>query len=311
MAQILKHGIQAMVPVQGELYLVRKNNMMCMNKITLTLLFIGFIFTLTTSKVSAKDGTLFIIGGGKVNGSMRDQMLKASGLDKDGYMVILPMASEEEPMENVEETREIFKGIPGLKIYAFNIQKGDHVSASRLDSIRNACLVFMSGGDQSHFLDVIANKGIKEAIHDAYNKGALIAGTSAGASLMSKVMVTGNELKHPDDGNFTTIEANDVETIEGLGFLKDVTIDQHFVVRKRLNRMIAYCIENPNHICVGIDEATAIFVDGNNATVYGVSQVIVLRNKAVKSKIQNGLLGVKGLKLDVLLPGDSFQLTFN
>lgn len=258
-----------------------------------------------------KKGTLFIIGGGKVNESMRDQMLKASGLDKGGYMVILPMSSEEEPLVNVQEARDIFKAIPGLKIYHYNFQKGDKVTTAQLDSIRNACLVFISGGDQVRFLDVTKGTGINEAIHDAFNKGALIAGTSAGASLMSKVMVTGNELKHREDGNFTTIEAGNVETIEGLGLLPDVTIDQHFVVRRRLNRMISYSIENPNHLCVGIDEATAIFVDGNEATVFGVSQVVVLRNKNAKTKVQNGLLSAQDLKLDIYLPGDSFKLSLD
>ncbi len=254
-----------------------------------------------------EQGTLFIVGGGKVNASMRDKMIEASGLDKQGYMVILPMSSEE-PEVNVEETRRIFTDKPGLNIVDFVIHKGDTVTSACLDSIRNACLVFISGGDQTRFLDIIAGTGIKEAIHDAYKKGACIAGTSAGASLMSKVMVTGNELKHPEDGNFTTIEAENVETIEGLGFLEHVTIDQHFVVRKRLNRMITYSIENPNHTCVGIDEATAIFVEGNKATVYGIGQVIVLRNKSAKISRQQNLLGVKGLKLDVILPGDSFKL---
>ena len=124
-------------------------------------------------------------------------------------------------------------------------------------------------------------------------------------------MVTGNELKHPEDGGFTTIEAGNVETIEGLGFLQNVTIDQHFVVRKRLNRMIAYCIENPNHIGVGIDEGTAIFVDGDSATVFGVSQVVVIKNKGAKTTTQNGLLGVQGLQLDVYLPGESFKLNLD
>ena len=238
---------------------------------------------------------------------MRDQMLKASQLDKGGYMVILPMSSEEEPLVNVEEAREIFKGISGLKIYHYNILKGDKVSAERLDSIRNACLVFISGGDQVHFLDITKGTGINEAIHDAYNKGALIAGTSAGASLMSKIMVTGNELKRPDD-NFTHIEAGNVETIEGLGFLQNVTIDQHFVVRKRYNRMLSYGLENPNHMSIGIDEATAIFVEGKKATVFGISQVIVLRNKGAKIDNRNGLLGAQGLKLDIYLPGDSFKI---
>ena len=267
--------------------------------------------TVPEKPVETKKGTLFIIGGGKVNESMRDQMLKASGLDTAGYMIVLPMSSEEEPLVNVEEAKLKFKDIPGLKITYLNINKGDTVSAVQLDSIRNACLVFISGGDQSHFLDVVEGTGIKEAIHDAYNKGSLIAGTSAGASLMSKIMVTGNELKHPEDGGFTTIEAGNVETIEGLGFLQNVTIDQHFVVRKRLNRMIAYCIENPNHIGVGIDEGTAIFVDGDSATVFGVSQVVVIKNKGAKTTIQNGLLGAQGLQLDVYLPGESFKLNLD
>jgi cyanophycinase len=255
-----------------------------------------------------KTGKLFIIGGGHVNASMRDQMIKVSGLDKGGYMVILPMSSSEEPEENITETREIFNDTPGLNIYAFNIHKGDVITPSRLDSIRNACLVFISGGDQLHFLDVISGTGIFEAIHTAYDKGALIAGTSAGASLMSKVMVTGNELKHPKDGNFTTIETENVETKEGLGFLKDVTIDQHFVVRKRMNRMMAYTSENPNHISVGIDEATAIYVDGTKATVFGISQVVVLKNKNTRKTMRNGLIGITGLTLDIYLPGDSFSL---
>ena len=267
--------------------------------------------TIPEKTVEAKKGTLFIIGGGKVNESMRDQMIKASGLDTAGYMIVLPMSSVEEPLVNVEEAKLKFKDIPGLKITYLNIYKGDTVSAVQLDSIRNACLVFISGGDQSHFLDVVEGTGIKEAIHDAYNKGSLIAGTSAGASLMSKIMVTGNELKHPEDGGFTTIEAGNVETIEGLGFLQNVTIDQHFVVRKRLNRMIAYCIENPNHIGVGIDEGTAIFVDGDSATVFGVSQVVVIKNKGAKTTTQNGLLGAQGLQLDVYLPGESFKLNLD
>ncbi|WP_041620148.1 cyanophycinase [Paludibacter propionicigenes] len=278
-----------------------------MKKVVMICMFAASILATTTIYAATKKGSLLIIGGGKVNVSMRDQMLKASGLDKAGYMVILPMSSEEEPLVNAEEIRIVFKDIPNLKIYTYNIQKGDPVSAERLDSIRNACLVFISGGDQMRFLDITKGTGINEAIHDAYNKGALIAGTSAGASLMSKIMVTGNALKHPDD-NFTCIEAGNVETKEGLGFLENVTIDQHFVVRKRYNRMLSYGLENPNHMSIGIDEATAIFVEGKKATVFGVSQVIVLRNKGAKIFNRNGQLSAQGLKLDVYLAGDSFKI---
>lgn len=278
-----------------------------MKKITLLCLLAGIILLIPAVVSAGKKGTLFIIGGGKVNTSMRDQMLKASELDKGGYMVILPMSSEEEPLINAEEISSVMRTVPDLKIYTFNIQKGDFVSPQRLDSIRNACLVFISGGDQVRFLDITKGTGINEAIHDAFDKGALIAGTSAGASLMSKVMVTGNCLKYPED-NFTRIEAGNVETIEGLGFLEHVTIDQHFVVRKRYNRMLSYGLENASHMSVGIDEATAIFVNGKKATVFGVSQVIVLRNKGAKITNRKGQLAAKGLKLDVYLAGDSFSI---
>lgn len=278
-----------------------------MNKKNIAYLLVALLLAISAPSVSAKKGTLFIIGGGKVNESMRDQMLKASGLDKGGYMVILPMSSEEEPLVNAKEISSVLNTVPGLKIYTYNIQKGDYISPQRLDSIRNASLVFISGGDQVRFLDITKGTGINEAIHDAYNKGALIAGTSAGASLMSKIMVTGNELKYPDD-NFTKIEAGNVETIPGLGFLDKVTIDQHFVVRKRYNRMLSYGLENPNHMSIGIDEATAIFVEGKKATVFGVSQVIVMRNKGAKVTNRNGQLAATGLKLDVYLAGDSFSL---
>jgi cyanophycinase len=277
-----------------------------MKKNVITILLIS-IFLSLSANLPAKKGTLFIIGGGKVNASMRDQMLKASGLDKGGYMVILPMSSEEEPLVNAEEISSVLNTVPSLKIYTYNIQKGDYVSPQRLDSIRNACLIFISGGDQVRFLEVTKGTGINEAIHDAYNKGSLIAGTSAGASLMSKIMVTGNAIKHPDD-NFTCIEAGNVETIEGLGFLENVTIDQHFVVRKRYNRMLSYGLENPHHMSIGIDEATAIFVNGKKATVFGISQVIVLRNKGAKIFNRNGLLSANGLKLDIYLAGDTFTI---
>jgi cyanophycinase len=275
------------------------------NKIV-TFLLLGIV--LISCQKEKNDGKLFIIGGGRVNTSMIDKMIEESGIDKGGYMVILPMSSAE-PLESIKYTDSSFKERQDIEIYGFNIIKGEPVADSRIDSIRNAKLIFISGGDQSRFLDVIEGTPVKQAIHDAFKSGSLIAGTSAGASVMSKIMVTGNELKYPDDsGNFESIESGNIETIEGLGLLESVIIDQHFIVRKRMNRMISYSVENPNHLCVGIDESTAIYVEGQNATVYGKRQVVVLRNSSAKTKIENGLLGSRNMQLNVFLPGESFKL---
>jgi cyanophycinase len=59
-------------------------------------------------------------------------------------------------------------------------------------------------------------------------------------------------------------------------------------------------------MCVGIDESTAILVDGNKATVYGSNQVVVLRNMSAEKKVHNGLLGASNLRLDIYLPGETF-----
>lgn len=122
-------------------------------------------------------------------------------------------------------------------------------------------------------------------------------------------MITGNELKYPNNGgNFITMEAGNIEIREGLGMLENVIIDQHFIKRKRLNRLVSVCMENPENMCVGIDESTAILVDGNTATVYGNNQVVVLRHFRSETKVQKGLLGARNLRLDVYLPGEYFRI---
>ena len=92
----------------------------------------------------------------------------------------------------------------------------------------------------------------------------MIAGTSAGAAVMGPVMITGDEIPPPEDEkSFSTILSDNVVTTPGLGFLPGTVVDQHFVARKRLNRLIAVCLEKPDLLGIGIDESTAILVFPN------------------------------------------------
>lgn len=278
-------------------------------------IFVGiFCFALVASlflpscKNEKKEGKLFIIGGGKIYPFMIDKMILESGISTGGYGIILPMSSEE-PDSAIVEHKPGFVERGCSAIYGLQIIKGETVSQVKLDSIRNARLIFISGGDQSRFMDVIAGTPVNDVLHEAYKNGSLICGTSAGASLMSKQMVTGNELKYPDNtGTFNSMESENVELIEGLGFLESVVIDQHFIKRKRLNRLASISIEHPGLECIGIDESTAIFVSGNKAEVCGIGQVVVIRNNSSETKVENGLLGAKNLKLDILLPGEKFHI---
>jgi cyanophycinase len=267
-----------------------------------------FILTECRNENISVEGTLFIIGGGDRTEAMMNELVDLAGIRNRGYMFVLPMASSV-PDSALIWAREDFTDT-GIKIIpGFNFRQGETPPVSQLDSLRNASLIYISGGDQSRFMSVVLSTPLIDAIHEAYKNGSVIAGTSAGAAVMSRKMITGNQKKHPNtDEGFITIEEGNVELNEGLGLLPDVIIDQHFIKRQRLNRLVAAAIENPDQVCAGIDESTAIIVKGNIARVTGQGQVVVIRNSEGSKTIQDGLLGTDKLELCVYLPGQSFKL---
>ena len=257
---------------------------------------------------AAQQGKLFIIGGGKRPQPMIERLIKEAGIKSRGYGIILPMSSSE-PDSSVWYAKIQFTDLGLTNIVGMNFNKGDTPNKATLDSIKNASLIYISGGDQNKFMDIVKGTGIVEAIHKAYQNGSVIAGTSAGAAVMSKKMITGNELKHPDySATFRNIEADNIEISKGLGLIDGIIIDQHFVKRSRYNRLLSAAIEYPDHLGIGIDESTAILVNNNIAEVIGESQVIVIKNPAQSKKNQQGLLGANDLLISILLPGQKLNL---
>ncbi len=253
-------------------------------------------------------GKLFIIGGGKRPVAMVQEMIQLSGLEKGGYAVVLPMSSVEPDTAFYYARRQFAKeGIDS--VYNLPLYKGENITDERLDSLVRARLIYIPGGEQVRFMEAVLGTPVIEALHRAYREGAVIAGTSAGAAVMSKKMITGNEFKHREyTGDFRTIEANNMELTAGLGLLEDAIVDQHFIWRMRNNRLIAVAIENPGHLCIGIDESTAIVVEGDSARVSGISQVVTIKNNAEHFNVKDGLLGADNLSLSVYLPGDIFPI---
>jgi cyanophycinase len=254
-------------------------------------------------------GHLFIIGGGKRPAAMLEELIKVAGLSQGGHVIILTMASSEPDTAAFYGIKQfVDMGLPAERLRAYHFEKG-HYPVSAVDSLRFARLIYLSGGDQNKFMDVVLGSPLYEAIHQAYRQGATIAGTSAGAAVMSRKMISGNEHKHPEyTGDFRTIEADNIEIKAGLGLLPGAIVDQHFVYRMRMNRLIAVALEHPAELCIGIDESTAIVVSGRRARVVGDYQAILLRNPLGSHQTKDGLLGGRGLELSVLLPGEEFEL---
>lgn len=256
-------------------------------------------------------GKLFIIGGGKRPPELLRALVKASGIDTSGYAVVLPMSSSEPDTAAYYAVKQFGPlGIPAGQFAAFNFQKGDY-PPGRVDSLRKARLIYITGGDQNQFMEVVAGSPVYDAIHEAYRNGATVAGTSAGAAVMSRLMITGNEKRHPEyTGDFRTIEADNMEIGEGLGLLPQAIVDQHFIWRMRMNRLMTVVLDHPEKVGIGIDESTALLIErGRFGKVYGGYQVVVLRHPSGQTIRQGGLLGGRGLELSVLLPGDTLQLS--
>lgn len=264
----------------------------------------------STTEVNTPKGSLFIIGGGKRPPELVKELMSLSNLEeKDQYGVILPMSSAE-PDSSAWYARKQFTdlGIAETKLAGFNFTK-EHMPKAWIDSIENASLVYISGGDQNRFMDIVKGTPVATAIHKAYAKGAVIAGTSAGAAVMSKKMITGDEYKHPEyTGEFRTIEAENIEIADGLGLAPELIVDQHFIWRMRMNRLLSVAIEHPEEVAVGIDESTALIVDRNGYRTTGKSQIIVVESRADSLQTKNGLLGSDNLKVQVVLPGETFTI---
>lgn len=272
-----------------------------------------FVFLLSflvscTSGSHGPKGTLIIIGGGSRPEGIINRIIDESGLRNGGYGVVLPMSSAT-PDSSVYYAAEPFvkAGVSNLRGLMF--RRGESPAPVRLDSIRNASLVYITGGDQSRFMDVVRGTPIEAAIRNAFEAGSVIAGTSAGAAVMCEKMITGNQLRDTTyTSTFKTIESGNLEITPGLGLVKGVLIDQHFLIRSRHNRLLTGVIDYPDQVGIGIDESTAVVVKGKRVEVIGNSQVVLIENPKQARQERDGKLGAKGLVTSIYLPGETFQL---
>jgi cyanophycinase len=183
-------------------------------------------------------------------------------------------------------------------------QANDEALAAALSQ---ADTVFMTGGDQKRLLQLIGGTLIDKAIHKGLReRGACIAGTSAGASAMSEHMLFegGNRDALPVKGT--------VQIAAGLGLLRRVVVDQHFSERQRLGRLLSVVAQNPYLLGAGIDEDTALIVHpGRGLEVVGDGAVTVIDGREMLSNFldarQSERLALTNVKLHVLPSGTAYS----
>jgi len=258
---------------------------------------------------SQNKGSLFIIGGGHKSKELMQQLVTTAQLTSNDYIAFLPMATEE-PDTSYFYIKEDFAPVCKSKVINFNFTKNDIDRKAWLDSVQHAKLIYLGGGDQSRFMNIALHTPIQTAIQEAYKNGATVAGTSAGAAMMTHYMITGNQLLGDTtyESTFPKLWANNLEITEGLSLIDSVIIDMHFVARSRYNRLLTAIAKFPTLPCIGIDEGTAIIVHDNKVKVAGESQVIVFSKPEHLQITKEGVIKFGDVKMSIYTAGDAFQL---
>ncbi len=247
---------------------------------------------------------LVVVGGGARPPEIVAEIVALGG-GAAGHIVVVPAASGEPETVGRAQAAEFVAAGFGRAAVALGAPDAD----STVALFDTATAVFFSGGDQSRLVAALRGTRALAAIRALHARGGVVAGTSAGAAVMSRVMLTGDERVNPDaaDAPFSTVEPHNVDTAEGFGFLTWAVVDQHFAVRRRQNRLLSVVLDHPGLVGIGIDEETAIVVnpDGHFRVVgrRGV-QVFDARETTVETRGRG--FSARGVRLHVLAAGDGF-----
>jgi cyanophycinase len=273
---------------------------------------LSLVLTLTCAIAAqaGPKGYLFIIGGGERDAPLMKRYIGLASGFATGRIVIFTMASGV-PQEVGPELLAEFKGLGAKDVTVYQLTRDEAMKPDSSKILDGAGGVWFSGGDQSRLTAALLDTPIHKRVIELYEKGCVIGGTSAGAAVMSEVMITGDEKRTAkEDEQWQVIRAENIVRVRGFGFVKKAIIDQHFVTRRRHNRLISLVLENPRLLGVGIDESTAVLVrpDGRYE-VLGENQVIVFDARKAKTvKSPTNRLGGRGITMHVLVAGDVYNL---
>lgn len=209
-------------------------------------------------------GTLIIIGGGGSTPEMWKRFIALAG-GPDALIVVIPTSMEDPlPAEPVGERILKKFGAKNVKsLHTRDRKQADDPKFSEM--LLKAGGVWFGGGRQWRFVDSYEGTLTQKRIRSVLDRGGVIGGSSAGASIQSEFMPRGHPL-----GN-TVMAAEGYE--RGFGYLPGAAVDQHFFARKRTADMTGLMKQYPQYLGIGIDESTAIVVTGSTAEVIGKSKV--------------------------------------
>jgi cyanophycinase len=254
-------------------------------------------------------GTLIIIGGHEDKEGDR-LILRAVAERAGGGKLVVATVASTVPDELWETYRNVFHEL-GVK-HVEHLHVESRLEAKEEKTLRildGATGVFFTGGDQLKLTSQLGDSPIYSRLKEIYDGGGLVAGTSAGASVVCETMLVsgGGSESHRIGGS--------LQMAPGFGLIPGVIIDQHFAERGRLGRLVAAVTQNPRILGVGIDENTAIVCDPQycfrvlgEGAVYVVDGADVTHTNLTEEETDR-TLSTFNVRLHLLSQGDEFDLS--
>ena len=257
--------------------------------------------------VAGSVGAVMAIGGAE--DKFRDRIILSAFFQlaggRDARIAIIPTASSIEAAG--ERYKALFLEMGAAEANVLFIgSREDANGEDHVETIGNATGIFMTGGNQMRLSALVSGTRVAHWVRQRHEAGMVVAGTSAGASILSSHMVAYG-------ASGPTPRMRMAQMIAGFGLVPELIIDQHFRQRDRIGRLLSLVASNPGLLGVGIDEDTAALIDGNNVLeVVGRHSITIVDGQEMYSDIFQikGHEGItlSGAKLHVLTPGRRFDL---
>jgi cyanophycinase len=253
-------------------------------------------------------GTLVLIGGAcDPNGEALQSFLRLCNAKSGGRIVALTTASAD-PASSAREWMDALETAGATDVEIPIVASRDRAQDRRVASmLMEADGIFLGGGDQVQLVANIGGSRSDRAIREAYSRGAVICGTSAGAAALTETILAGGE---PDEYG----QMIDLHLGPGFGMLGfRAVIDTHFAQRRRLQRLFMVVAQNPELMGLGIDEDTAMIVHGHLGEVVGRGSVTFVDGRGIRfdnadEAMHGRPLTLSYLRVGIVGAGSSFNL---
>ena len=225
------------------------------------------------SAAEASAGTLVVCGGGDVPPAVRLKFMELAG-GQEAKLVIIPGGEEDE--SSFSSYFDVWKDFEPLSCHMLNATSREQANDSDFTSILDdATGVWLGGGQQNWLINRYSHTLVEDKLHALLKRKGVIGGTSAGAAVMSAVMVAGGGRKNPQVG-------------KGFGFMPGVVVDQHFLKRNRFLRLRSVLDVHTGLIGLGVDEQTAMVysIATDRLEILGDSYVVACVPRSNKLDIE-------------------------